>query len=43
MTAQRQAAPRAAPQPAEPTAVDESTYEDDQLAIPAFLRRQAHG
>ena len=43
MTAQRHAAPRAAPQPAEPTAVDESTYEDDQLAIPAFLRRQAHG
>jgi cell division protein FtsZ len=30
------------PAPA-PVQEDESTYEDDQLAIPAFLRRQAHG
>jgi cell division protein FtsZ len=34
----RVAAPQPAPQPAA-----EETYEDDQLAIPAFLRRQAHG
>jgi cell division protein FtsZ len=35
---------RFSPPPA-PAAVqeDESTFEDDQLAIPAFLRRQAHG
>jgi cell division protein FtsZ len=38
-TAPRVSAP--APQP-QPAAVEES-YEDDQLAIPAFLRRQAHG
>jgi cell division protein FtsZ len=31
-----------APQPA-PSAVEEQSFEDDQLAIPAFLRRQAHG
>jgi cell division protein FtsZ len=37
-TAPRAAAPAPAPQP-----VAEETYEDDQLAIPAFLRRQAHG
>jgi cell division protein FtsZ len=33
-------APPAAPQP---VAQEEQTYEDDQLAIPAFLRRQANG
>jgi cell division protein FtsZ len=33
-------APPAAPQP---VAQEEPTYEDDQLAIPAFLRRQANG
>jgi cell division protein FtsZ len=33
---------RYAPPPA-PVAQEEPTYEDDQLAIPAFLRRQAHG
>jgi cell division protein FtsZ len=38
--ATRPAAP--APQP-EPQAPAEANYEDDQLAIPAFLRRQAHG
>jgi cell division protein FtsZ len=33
-----------APSPApEPQAPMEASYEDDQLAIPAFLRRQAHG
>jgi cell division protein FtsZ len=31
-----------APQP-EPEMQAEASYEDDQLAIPAFLRRQAHG
>jgi cell division protein FtsZ len=35
---------RFAPPPAPaPVVQEESTYEDDQLAIPAFLRRQAHG
>ncbi len=35
---------RFAPPPAAaPIAQEEPTYEDDQLAIPAFLRRQAHG
>jgi cell division protein FtsZ len=37
---------RYAPPPAHtppPVAQEEATYEDDQLAIPAFLRRQAHG
>jgi cell division protein FtsZ len=36
---------RFAPPPAAPTpeVEPEATYEDDQLAIPAFLRRQAHG
>ncbi len=37
---------RYAPPPAhvpQPVAHEEATYEDDQLAIPAFLRRQAHG
>ena len=29
--------------PQEPAPQAEATYEDDQLAIPAFLRRQAHG
>jgi hypothetical protein len=33
----------APPQVAAPIAHEEPTYEDDQLAIPAFLRRQAHG
>ena len=32
-------APPVAPAPVQ----EEATYEDDQLAIPAFLRRQAHG
>jgi cell division protein FtsZ len=35
---------RFAPPPAAaPVVQEEATYEDDQLAIPAFLRRQAHG
>ena len=37
-----QAMQQPAPQP-EPQPAMEPTYEDDQLAIPAFLRRQAHG
>jgi cell division protein FtsZ len=39
--AQRAAAQRSAPAP-EPQAYVEPAYEDDQLAIPAFLRRQAN-
>ena len=34
---------RFAPPAASAPVPEESTYEDDQLAIPAFLRRQAHG
>jgi cell division protein FtsZ len=42
--APRAAATRAVqpPPPPQPVA-EEQSYEDDQLAIPAFLRRQAHG
>ena len=45
MNVQPEAQRRApAPQPAEePVAQAQTSYEDDQLAIPAFLRRQAHG
>ncbi len=35
-------APPAAPAP-QPVVQEEASYEDDQLAIPAFLRRQANG
>jgi cell division protein FtsZ len=38
--AEPQMQPRAAAQ--EPQALAEQTYDDDQLAIPAFLRRQAN-
>jgi cell division protein FtsZ len=41
--AARAAAARPAQQPAPEPMAEEETYEDDQLAIPAFLRRQAHG
>jgi cell division protein FtsZ len=34
---------RFAPPAPQPVAQEEQGYEDDQLAIPAFLRRQAHG
>jgi cell division protein FtsZ len=37
------AASRSVQQPAPEPIAEEETYEDDQLAIPAFLRRQAHG
>jgi cell division protein FtsZ len=41
--AARAATPRSATQPAPEPVAEEEIYEDDQLAIPAFLRRQAHG
>jgi cell division protein FtsZ len=41
--AARAAAARPAPQPAHEPETDDQSYDDDQLAIPAFLRRQAHG
>ncbi len=41
--AARAPAPRPAPQPAPEPVAEEEVYDDDQLAIPAFLRRQAHG
>lgn len=34
---------RPAQQQVQEHSAEEETYEDDQLAIPAFLRRQAHG
>ncbi len=44
MAAPRQTIQRQAPPPpAETYVAEEKTYEDDQLAIPAFLRRQANG
>jgi cell division protein FtsZ len=35
--------PQRYPPPPAPVVQEEPSYEDDQLAIPAFLRRQAHG
>ena len=43
MTSPRQAPPRQAPPPVETYVAEEKSFEDDQLAIPAFLRRQANG
>jgi cell division protein FtsZ len=41
--AARAAAARPVSQPAHEPETDDQAYDDDQLAIPAFLRRQAHG